>query len=375
MIKQIKIFWGPDKDFESMIVDVKKRQSFSFIIGYLDKHIHKIEGADSPPEQPLKVENLIVCTDDYGRITESALLGFCKNILENTKFEISNIWLCNPPQKVYDDIRLNYDKSIIEETKNKYKKITVKTLQKIAKNFSNEIIGQSHVIANILPSIYSLTIYKDKKPAALLFVGGSGLGKTETAKYIGKCLKSEVTRIQFSMQQTTKAAEYIFGSDHNNDSLARDLIRRKSNLILIDEFDKVPPVFYNAFYQMLDEGIFVDKNYKVDVSQCIIICTSNFSNENKAREYLGDAIYSRFTKVIQFKNLNKEDMIKIARNTLKEVLDGIRSDIRKGIDDKKILDYFLEIIKQQNGYQNIRKLKNDIKEAVSYSILKAKDIL
>ena len=54
------------------------------------------------------------------------------------------------------------------------------------------------------------------------------------------------------MQQTNSAYQYIFGADHGEDSLARELIRRSSNVILLDEFDKVSPSFYNAFYQMHD---------------------------------------------------------------------------------------------------------------------------
>mgnify|MGYP000046052259 CR=1 FL=1 len=105
-----------------------------------------------------------------------------------------------------------------------------------------------------------------------------------------------MVRIQFSMQQTNSAYQYIFGADHGEDSLARELIRRSSNVILLDEFDKVSPAFYNAFYQMFDEGTFVDANYSVDVSKCIIICTTNYRTEEEAEKYLARRSIRDFQK-------------------------------------------------------------------------------
>ena len=67
-----------------------------------------------------------------------------------------------------------------------------------------------------------------KRPVTLLFLGESGIGKTETAKYISSSLGTDMVRIQFSMQQTSNAYQYIFGAEHGEDSLARELIRRSS---------------------------------------------------------------------------------------------------------------------------------------------------
>lgn len=57
------------------------------------------------------------------------------------------------------------------------------------------------------------------------------------------------------------------------------MLARESNVILIDEFDKVHSNFYNAFYELFDEGIFVDTNYRVDLRHTIIILTGNFESE------------------------------------------------------------------------------------------------
>lgn len=56
------------------------------------------------------------------------------------------------------------------------------------------------------------------------------------------------------MMQNQESIDYIFGADHSKNSFARDMLGRESNVILIDEFDKVNPHFYNAFYELFDEG-------------------------------------------------------------------------------------------------------------------------
>ncbi|WP_243114907.1 AAA family ATPase [Faecalibacterium prausnitzii] len=82
-----------------------------------------------------------------------------------------------------------------------------------------------------------------------MLYGPSGVGKTESAKSISKSLGGELLRIQFSMMQTSEAYDYVFGAEHSKSSFARDMMGRESNVILIDEFDKVNPALYNAFYE------------------------------------------------------------------------------------------------------------------------------
>ena len=96
-----------------------------------------------------------------------------------------------------------------------------------------------------------------------MLLGDSGIGKTETAKVISQVLGGNLLRVQFSMMQTAEGYNYVFGAEHSKSSFAKDLMSRESNIVLIDEFDKVNPNFYNAFYQMFDEGVYVDTNYRV----------------------------------------------------------------------------------------------------------------
>ena len=371
---KIEIFWGADHDFEAAVESLEDIHFLVDIINHINKTDLKIEGVGGPKEPPMEVENLLIHTDDYGGVREWALLGFTNNVLRHLKVNIKNLWLCNPPTKIYEDIIKNYDKGIINEHRTRYPEITVEDMRKMADDFDETVIGQPHVMRQALASIYALRKDDRKRPVTLLFLGDSGIGKTETAKFISTCLKTEMVRIQFSMQQTNSAYQYIFGADHGEDSLARELIRRKSNVVLLDEFDKVSPAFYNAFYQMFDEGTFVDANYSVDVSKCIIICTTNYRTEEEAEKYLGTPIFSRFSKVIIFKPISVEDKLKIARKCYTDLMENLDGEDKTLIKSNSVLALFERFIKE-GAYPNMRMLRNDIEDAINFEVLKARGII
>ena len=374
MIEKIEIFWGADRNFESATESLEDTYFLSDIIAHINKTDVQIRGISNSEESPMEVENLIIHTDDYGGIKEWAILGFSNNILLHLKVDIKNIWLCNPPDKIYRDITKTFDDSIIEEHKSENKEISVEDMKNIAYGYNDAVIGQPNVVKQILPSIYSLKNINRKRPVTLLLLGNSGIGKTETAKYISNSLGADMVRIQFSMQQTNNAYQYIFGADHGEDSLARELIRRSSNVILLDEFDKVSPSFYNAFYQMFDEGIFVDANYSVDVSRCIIICTTNYRTQEEAEKNLGTPIYSRFSKIVIFNPISVDDKLKIARNCYSKLLDSVDDEDKGLINNNGVLAFFEEAIRK-GSYPNMRMLRNDIEDAINLEILKARGIL
>lgn len=372
-MKKIHIHFGSDAKFNKLISSTKNH----FTIGDILEHINKtkiiLDGIEPKDELPMQIDNLVIQTDDYGGIREWAILGFSNNILEHSRVEIDTVWLNNPPTKFYEDIKKAYPK-LIEEHTDKYKVLTLDILKNISMNYNNKIIGQPSIVRQILSSLYSLMSPNRKRPVTLLFLGESGIGKTETAKFINSHFDGEMLRIQFSMQQTGDAYKYIFGAEHGEDSLARELIRRESNVILLDEFDKVHNSFYNAFYQMFDEGVFVDKNYTVNVEQCIIICTTNYLTEEDAEKHLGSPIYSRFSKIIKFNSIDTEDKIKIAQKCYQSLFNELTNEDQVLIKNNNVLQFYITQI-QKGHYQNMRMLKNDIEDALNYEILKARYII
>ena len=187
-MNKIEVFWGADEEFEAAISGLLDIHFLSDVLNYLNKTEIKIDGTNPPSEEPLDVENLIVHTDDYGGMKEWAILGFTNNILQNLKVRIKNVWLSNPPTKIYEDILRNYNKDIIEEHHTDYPPITIENLKTIADGFNEAVIGQTQVISQILSAVYALRNQNRKRPVTLLFLGDSGIGKTETAKYISQCI-------------------------------------------------------------------------------------------------------------------------------------------------------------------------------------------
>lgn len=375
-MNSINIFWGPDTVFEQATSGINPPTYLQDVLTHIGRTEISIAGISRNEDnaKPMEVENLLIYTDDYGALREWALLGFTKNVLENLKVQIENIWLNNPPQPIYDDILRNNPGEIVQEHHRSYPELTDDSLRKMVTTFTKNIVGQDHVMKHVATALYSLKQKDRKRPVTLLFLGDSGVGKTETAKFIGSCMEQEMVRIQFSMQQTAHAYQFIFGADHGENSLARELIRRKSNVILMDEFDKVSPSFYNAFYQMFDEGLFVDANYTVDVSKSIIICTSNYINEDDAEKQLGSPIFSRFSKVIKFKAISIEDRIMIAQRCIDDVMIKLPESDRDLVSSDKIMRDFTSFI-QKGNYMNMRMLKSDVEDAVNFHVLKAKNIL
>lgn len=373
-MEKIVIHFGSDADFNIIINDIDTYFSISDVLKHVSKETISIEGV-SPKEatKPLQIENLVIHTDDYGGIKEWAILGISNNFFESSRIKIQNIYLNNPPTKFYEDVKKTYP-NIIEEIYSERPSLNLDILKSISADYSNEIIGQPNVLFKLLTALYSLLNPQRKKPVTLLFLGDSGIGKTETAKFINSKFAGEMLRVQFSMQQTGEAYKYIFGGEHGEDSFARELIRRESNVILLDEFDKVNSLFYNAFYQMFDEGLFVDKNYSVNVEKCIIICTSNFMSEEEAEKCLGTPIYSRFSKVIKFDPISIEDKIKIAEKTYVHIFSQLSPEDQQLISENSILQFYISHI-HQGYYQNMRTLKNDIEDSLNYEILKARNII
>ena len=202
----------------------------------------------------------------------------------------------------------------------------------------------------------------------MMFYGPSGVGKTETAKLINEILGGELLRKQFSMFQDGNFSSYLFGGAHSEASFAHDLLDRESGVILIDEFDKANPVFHSAFYEFFDEGIFEDKNYKVRLGPAVIICTSNYKNEDEIRNALGDALYSRFDRFIEFEYLSKEE--------IEQVVDRLTEKYYAQLDIEEKKKLSLSDVKRETSkiparihQANVRQIGKLIEGIISYMLV------
>ena len=110
------------------------------------------------------------------------------------------------------------------------------------------------------------------------------------------------------------------------------MMARESNVILIDEFDKVNPAFYNAFYELFDEGRYVDTNYDVNLGQAIFLLTCNFGSEEEIKKILGPAMFSRIGCCIAYEELSTEQKQTIVHNWYESILSVLKADEKEEIE-------------------------------------------
>jgi ATP-dependent Clp protease ATP-binding subunit ClpC len=181
--------------------------------------------------------------------------------------------------------------------------------------------------------------------ATFLFVGPTGVGKTELAKNLARIhFGSEGAMIRFDMTeyQDKQSFERFIGSpDHAVSGMLTEAVFQKPySLILLDEFEKAFPDILNLFLQVFDDGRLTDNLGRViDFQNTIIIATSNAHSDilaealrggetisqiaeyfkTKLTDIFRPELINRFSKIVVFKNLSPGDVLAIARLNLEEL--------------------------------------------------------
>ena len=365
-MNKVVIFYGSNRAFMEELP--KAYRNLTDVVMELDKesknmvlHIPGLNGQGintiEKEEKKLQVENFVINSDEYCGVREHVIINFANFI---AKMDITNMYIQNPPTSISEQLRRIYDTSILQVKQQKYTYIDEAIIRKFNKEYTERIIGQTKVKMEVLQAIYPLIDGRQKKPVIMLFYGDSGLGKTETAQYLSELLSGKLFLKQFSMYQNNEFATYLFGGNYYEGSFAKDLLDRDSNVILLDEFDKSNPVFHSAFYQLFDEGIYEERNYKVNLENAIIICTSNYKDEREIKENLGNAIYNRFDSIIRFDELSDESKEIIAKNNLED----LATDYQKVLDDMDE-EIRLRLMSAVRGCSNAREIRRIIKDVLN----------
>lgn len=364
MTDKVIVFTGSKRDFDvflkSQISEYEEAIPFMELIQHYNARLRPNESGvgEEALSTKIKVENCIVRADDYGSVLPHVLSNFTTIVTLN--HDIGTLYVQNPPRRVIESLRAGYGDEI-EYHESKYPELTRQTLAELFTTLNEDVLGQEECKRQILSGMYRLTTGSNTKPVVLMLYGPSGVGKTESAKSISKSLGGELLRVQFSMMQTQEAYDYVFGAEHSKSSFARDMMGRESNVILIDEFDKVNPLFYNAFYELFDEGRYVDTNYSVNLGQAVFLLTCNFESEAEIKKILGPAMFSRIGCCIEYADLSKEQKQEIIERWYQNVVGMLKEDERVYISDTPIREWF---IKNAERYDNIRILKTKLENAV-----------
>lgn len=194
---------------------------------------------------------------------------------------------------------------------------TKKRILNLEETIHQRLIDQTEAVTAVAVTMRraSTELRDQKRPiGSFLFVGPTGVGKTELAKILSEEYffdKGNFLRLDMSEFQTTDAILKLLG-DENNEGRLTDVVRIKPyTLILLDEFEKADSKILNLFLQVLDDGRLTDgKGRTVDFTNTIIIATSN-----AASLIIAENLQAGKT-VTQIEALVKDELIKIFRPEL-----------------------------------------------------------
>ncbi len=184
------------------------------------------------------------------------------------------------------------------------------------------VINQEEAVRVISSALRrsKLNISSAKKPiGSFLFLGPTGVGKTETAKALAEVYfgnEKNMLRFDMSQYQKMEGLERLIGSSLTGATgeLTSAITDRPFSLVLFDEFEKSPKEIYNLFLTLLDEGYISDaKGKKVDAKNSIIIATSNagseFIRENINKGIRGEELKNALLEYIQKENLFSPELL------------------------------------------------------------------
>ena len=232
----------------------------------------------------------------------------------------------------------------------------IERLKEIGKRLKSKVIGQDEAVNAVARAIRRNRAGFDEgnRPiGSFLFVGPTGVGKTELAKQLALDMfgsKDAIIRLDMSEYSDRTAVSKLIGTtagyvgyDDNSNTLTERVRRNPYSIILLDEIEKADPQVITLLLQVLDDGRLTDgQGNTIDFKNTVIIATSNagFGNEDlmgkdekedkdimkKIAPYFRPEFLNRFNAVIEFSHLTKED--------LKEIVDLMLDEVNKTLAKK-----------------------------------------
>lgn len=267
--------------------------------------------------------------------------------------------------------------NVIESwTKIPVKKITEAETQKLLNletNLHKRIIGQEEAVSSVARAIRRnrAGLKSTKRPPSFIFVGPTGVGKTELAKSLAYEMfgsEDSIIRIDMSEYMESHSTSKLIGAPpgyvgYDDAGQLTDKVKRKPySIILLDEIEKAHPDVFNILLQVLDDGRLTDsQGNSVSFANTIIIMTSNAgSNLNsnsigfggqtidrtkiidKLKDVFRPEFLNRIDEIVSFDALTKEQLLQIVDLMLQDTVNALKEkDITIDIS-KKAKNFILE---------------------------------
>ena len=193
------------------------------------------------------------------------------------------------------------------------------------------VVGQDEAIRAVSDAVRRSRagLQDPKRPiASFIFMGTTGVGKTELAKALAEYLFNDetmMTRIDMSEYQEKHTVSRLVGAPpgyvgYDEGGQLTEAVRRKPySVVLFDEIEKAHPDVFNILLQVLDDGRLTDnKGRTADFKNTIIIMTSNATQE-QLRMTMRPEFLNRIDEIITFQQLSKEEIAQVVRLQLNRV--------------------------------------------------------
>jgi len=230
--------------------------------------------------------------------------------------------------------------------------------------FAERVIGQVQAVQTVVDLLATVKaeLSRPGRPiASLLFIGPTGVGKTEMAKALAEFLyrdRQRMTRIDMSEYADPLAADRLIGGPAGEGLLTAKIREQPFGVVLLDEFEKAHPRLFDLLLQVLGEGRLTDASGRLaDFRNAVIIMTSNLGVESfgrqpsgfgrpdwtaeaqqhfvrEAERFLRPEMFNRIDRVVTFLPLKKDTLHQIARRELRLL------DQREGIRYRNLETHF-----------------------------------
>lgn len=256
-------------------------------------------------------------------------------------------------------------------------KVNPTEIYKNLQTIDGQVIGQAVALSRVKSKVLgSLVGFKSEgQPlATFLLTGPTGVGKTETAKAVADaCFDKNIYVVDMTTFKHESDVSRLLGASpgyvgyNDTNSFCTFLKEHPSSVILFDEIEKADSGCLDLLMRMLDEGKFINaKGEEISLENTVIFCTTNMSKNKKKtvgfetgnlgiEEELSSAdgfrkeILGRFSDIIEYRKLEKEDCKKIAEEIfIKKLINGFEKNNQNSLKieyDKDLLDL---IIKEAN---------------------------
>ena len=273
----------------------------------------------------------------------------------------------------------------------KIKEEEFKRLAELDQRLRAHVVGQDEAIAAVSAAIRRnrVGISPKHKPVSFIFVGPTGVGKTELVKQLADDLfnaPESLIRLDMSEFMEKHSVSRIVGSPpgyvgYDEAGQLTEKIRRKPySVVLFDEIEKAHPDVLNVLLQILDDGQITDAHgRKVNFENTIIVMTSNAGSDTKSagavgfggsaddqgkeramkalRDFLRPEFLNRVDEIICFNHLSKENFAGIARIMLEELRKSLSDKGYTFHYDNALVDHLVEkSYSMTYGARNLRRL-------------------